>query len=145
MHPVVLTTDHKLIAGARRLLAVHELGWENVPATIVEDLDNALSMLRAERDENVCRKDFTPSEAVALGEALEELERRKAKERQKAHGGTAPGKSKNTSGNLPEVRSNGDTRDKVAEAVGMSGKTYEKAKAVVEAAKENPDLGRRGV
>jgi len=38
----------------------------------------------AERDENDCRLDFTTLEAVALGEALEELEGPKAKERKAA-------------------------------------------------------------
>ena len=33
----------------------------------------------------------------------------------------------------------GETRDKVGPAVGMSGKTYEKAKAVVAAAEESPE------
>jgi hypothetical protein len=91
---------------------------------------DALLLLKAERDENVCRKDFTTLEAVGMGGRLEEFEEREAKKRQKEHGGTAPGRPKDTSGKLPEV-STGRTRDKVAAAIGMSGKTYEKAKAVV--------------
>jgi len=57
----------------------------------------------AERDENVCRLDFTPSEAVALAGRLEALERPKAKERQ--------GKRTDLqhSGKLPES-SKGDNR-----------------------------------
>src|SRR5262249_22328033 len=39
----------------------------------------------------------------------------------------------------PPSGANGKTRDKVAEAVGMSGRTYEKAKQVVEAAKAEPE------
>src|SRR5262249_55670909 len=42
-------------------------------------------------------------------------------------------------GNLPPTDS-GKTRDKAAETVGMSGRTYEKAKAVVEAAEKDPTL-----
>jgi hypothetical protein len=56
-----------------------------------------------------------------------------AKHRQKA-GRQAGGKA---SGKLPQA-SAGRTRDKVAEAVGMSGRTYEKARAVVEAAEADP-------
>ncbi len=48
-------------------------------------------------------KDSTPSEAVSLGLRIEELERPRAKERQKEHGGTAPGRPRNTSGKLPKV------------------------------------------
>ena len=138
LQPVVVTSDYRLVAGRRRLEAVRKLGWPNIPVRIATNLNSALLALTAERDENTCRKDFAPSEAVSIGKALEELEKPKAKERQREHGGTAPGKAKDTGGKFPPVT--GKTRDKVAEAVGMSGRTYEKAKAVVEAAEEHPEL-----
>lgn len=137
LHPVVVTSDGRLVAGERRLAAVKSLGWKEVPVRVVKGLDEAVAFLKAERDENTCREDFAPTEAVALGRELERLERPKAKKRQKEHGKTAPGKPKDTSGNLPEVK--GETRDKVGEGVGMSGRTYEKAKAVVEAAEAEPE------
>ncbi len=80
------------------------------------DLYEVAQALVAERDENVCRKDFLPSEAVALARDLEPFERKEAKTRQREHGQTAPGK-KSTGGKLPPV-SSGKTRDKVAAAVG---------------------------
>ena len=43
-----------------------------------------------------------------------------AKERQKEHGGTAPGKQKNTSGKL--TGSDGDARDAAGKALGVSGR-----------------------
>jgi ParB family chromosome partitioning protein len=73
-----------------------------------------------------------PSELVAIGEAIEEREREAARRRQSMAGGTAPGK-------LPEAVKTGDTRDKTAASVGVSGRTYEKAKAVVEAAEREPE------
>ncbi len=87
------------------------------------------------RDES--RKAFTPSEWVDIGQAVEKIEKEKAKERER-EGGRAGGKG---SGNLPEA-SKGDARDKVARAVGTSGRTYEKAKAIVEAAKAKPGHGK---
>jgi hypothetical protein len=88
----------------------------------------------------------TPAEAVAIGKALEELEAKKAKERQKEGRPKNKDKkeSKISSGNLPQdntaaAEAPGKTRDKVAEAVGMSGRTYEKAKKVVEAAEKEPE------
>jgi hypothetical protein len=48
-----------------------------------------------------------------------------------------PGKKENGGGSLPEAVK-GDTRDKVAAVVGVSGRTYQKAKAVVEAAEKYP-------
>jgi hypothetical protein len=56
---------------------------------------------------------------------LEALLKPEAKERQKEHGGAAPGKEKNTSGKFPKV-SKGQTRDKVAEGVGVSPRNLSK-------------------
>jgi N6-adenosine-specific RNA methylase IME4 len=136
LHPIVITPEKRLIVGQRRLLAAQQLGWRDIPATIVKTFDDLMQALKAECDENTCRLDFKPSEAVSLGDTLEAVERAKAKERQREHGKTAPGRKKNTGGNLPEVI--GDTRDAVGKGVGMSGKTYERAKAVAKAAKSNP-------
>jgi ParB-like chromosome segregation protein Spo0J len=134
LQPIVVTRDNVLVAGERRLRAVAiELDWQTIPAYVTDRLDDALLLLQAERDENTCRKDFTPSEAVAIGKALEESERQAARERR-----ARPGSPR--SGKLPEQGTKGDTREKVAAAVGMSGKTYEKAKAVVEAAEADPGL-----
>lgn len=130
LHPIVVDADYRLIAGARRLQCWKKYRGEfgdKIPATIVKTLDEACALLRAERDENTCRQDFLPSEAVALGQQLEKLERPKAKERQVSVGGRNNARS-NGRGKLPQPLT-GKTRDKVA--VGMSGKTYEKAKAVV--------------
>jgi ParB family chromosome partitioning protein len=135
LHPVAVTPDGKLIAGWRRLEAVKKLGCVEVDVHVVSGLEDALLALKAERDENICRKDLTPSEAVAIGRTIEELERPRAKKRQK-EGGRAGGKA---SGKLPEA-STGRVRDQVAEAVGMSPRNYEKAKVVVEAAEKDPEL-----
>jgi ParB family chromosome partitioning protein len=140
LQAVAVTPGRKLIAGARRLEAVKSLGWKSIPVRFVGGLDDARLALEAERDENTCRKSLTTSEAVAIGLALEELERPKAKERQ-AQAGPAEGKGKKVSGsgNLPEPLK-GRTRDKIGETVGMSGRNYEKAKAVVKAAEADPLL-----
>ncbi len=87
--------------------------------------------------ENMARKDFLPSEAVAIAEALRPIEQEAARERQAEHGGTASGRSANTGGKLPPVKAK--TRDKVAAYAGMSGRTLEKAAAVVEAARREPE------
>ena len=83
--------------------------------------------IEAERDENVCRLDFAPSEAVSLGEALEPLERKAAKDRQ-VEAGKKRGRGKIACGKLPRAIAP-KSRDAVGRAVGMSGKTYERAKA----------------
>ena len=68
---------------------------------------------------------------VAIAKAIEPIEKAAAKERER-EGGRSKG-----SGKLPEA-SKGDTRDKVAKPLGMSGRTFEKAKEVVAAGKKNP-------
>ncbi len=168
LHPIVITPDRRLIAGQRRLKALEELGWAEVPVHIAEGLADALLCLRAERDENKFRKEFTPSEAVAIVKALEKLEKPKAatrrregstkggkasaaKKRQETNEGPGkfPGPSPETTNGpvvseppasepettAPERR----VRDEVAETVGMSGRTYEKAQEVVDSAEENPE------
>ena len=134
LHPIVVDSDNKLIAGERRFRAAKKLKWKDIPANRVKSLDDALLALAAERDENTCRKEFTPSEAVAIGQRLEELERPKAKERQAEQ--ARRNQPQSEGGNLPPIEK-AKTRDKVGEAVGMSGRTYEKAKAVVESGDED--------
>ncbi len=142
LHPVVVNTAGELVAGYRRLEAAKRLGWEWVPVRVVATLDDALAALVAERDENVCRKDFLPSEAVAMGLKLEPMERAAAKERQRDHGGTAPGRPKNTWSESDQVFRpliTGRTHVIVADAVGMGKSKYDMAKAVVAEAEANPD------
>lgn len=128
LHPVVVTPGGKLIAGGRRLAAVVALGRDEIPVTVVDSLTDARSILEAERDENTCRMDMKPSERVALGLALEELERPKARERQLAG---------RPSENISEGRGQ-DTQTLaiVGNAVGMSRPTYARAKQVVLAARD---------
>ena len=143
IHPVVVKHSngrYKLISGERRLSAFRLLqsqkgggDYLHIPAHIAENMNDIYTCMKAERDENVCREDFAPSEAVAMGRDIEEEERIEAKKRQ----GTRT--DLEHSGNLPEC-SRGDTRDKVGEAVGLSGSTYEAAKSIVEKADEQPEI-----
>ena len=106
-------------------------------AELVGDADEILAALAAELDENSVRKGFTRSEAVAIGDAIEERERERARERiaathlngRHADGTPAFGGDKKTP--PTDDGAAGRVRDIVAARVGMSGSTYEKAKAVV--------------
>lgn len=130
LQPIVVTPDYRLIAGERRIAAFRQLGREAIPVNIV-DLDNVLS---GEWAENAERKAFTRSEAVAIGKALEERERARARERQSL-AGTLKGQA---SDQIPEA-SKGDVRDIVGARVGMAGSTYAKASVVVNAATADPE------
>ena len=67
-----------------------------------------------------------------LGERLEPIEAELAKQRQKEHGGTAPGR-KNTGGHLNTSDSDtGKARDLIARKVGLSPTTYQRAKTIIQ-------------
>jgi ParB family chromosome partitioning protein len=71
LHSIVICPDGRLIAGERRLRAAKLLGWTEIPVHVV-DLD---AVVRGEFAENTYRKNLTPSEAVAIAQALEPLEK----------------------------------------------------------------------
>jgi len=126
LHPVVVNADGCLIAGERRLEACKLLGWVDVPATVV----NLTNIVRGETDENVCRKDFTLSEAAAIADALEPVEREAARERQ--------GYEAFTSEKFTELP-RGRALDKVATVVGLSRPTLAKAREIIKAAEHEPE------
>lgn len=68
LQPVGLTQDYELVFGERRIKAVESLGHTTIEARIV----NVPAIVLGEYAENEVRKDFTHSERVAIGEAVEE-------------------------------------------------------------------------
>lgn len=127
LHPVVVTPEGRLIAGQRRLEACRQLGWADIPVTVV-DLYQAA---RGEAHENFVRKDLLPSEIVALRRAIEPLERRAARERQGHRADACP--------SATVAEGQGDSRDKIARYLGVGRTTIERAEAVVAAAEEEPE------
>jgi hypothetical protein len=74
--------------------------YKSVRAAAIE----AVQRLKAERDENVCRVDFNPEEAVGMGEAIEAVERPKAQERvQAAPEGKRTGRPKSGRKSFPST------------------------------------------
>lgn len=137
LHPVVVKKDGTLIAGHRRMEAAKLLGWDNIPVTVIEIED----LLSAERDENTERKDFTPTEAVAIGRLIEDQERPKAEERkrqaQERGRATRYGRHLDDGDSpTPKIR----VRESTAKAVGMGCRKYVEAKEVVAAAEEDPKV-----
>ena len=94
--------------------------------------------LRAEIDENLCRKDFLPSEIAQVQRACQAILERQARERQGAAGPTSgKGAKPNGSRNL-SLTAPGRTSDKIGSLFGLSGRTLEKIAAVCEAAVAEP-------
>jgi hypothetical protein len=111
-----------------------------IPAVVAGSLSDLRRRVMAEKDENVCREPFNPSEMVALGRVIEEFHRPIA-EKAQAEGGSKGGKSK-LRGSSPKLEKPQyeakRTSSTAAAACGVDRRTYEKAKAVVEAADKSP-------
>ncbi len=138
LHPIVVTGDSKLIVGARRIAAFKKLGRKTIPAQVVRSLDELEGSLKAESDENTCRKSYTPEEAVQLGLRIEKLEKpavaaRAAEGKKKGGGDKRSAKAKRSRKTFPRAVPDDSTRltSRAAKVVGMSRPSYEKAKAVV--------------
>lgn len=125
LHPIVVTEDNSLIAGARRLAAVRSIGWTEVPVTVVESLDALSRALQAERDENTCRLDFSPVEAAEMRSRIVAALKPKAEANRKSNLKAGPTRQLGASG--PKV---GETRKVAAQATGRSSSTLDKVDAV---------------
>lgn len=122
LHPPVVSKDGLLVCGERRFRAMRDiLGWKTIPVIELE----VSSIVEGEYAENEIRKDFTPSERVAIGKAIE------------AEIGSRQGlrTDQGLVGNCAQVASGVKTREIAAAKAGFdSPRTYERAKKVVEKA-----------
>ncbi len=133
LHPIVVDQKNRLIAGERRLKAWQLSSFRDQPIPVhVVPLEDIVAGEWAENDPAL-RKNFTPSEAVAIARELRPRLEAAAKERKRL-GGAAGGKK---AGKLKDAEA-GETSVKVAKATGKGARTLEKAEAIVEAAEANP-------
>src|SRR3972149_2058151 len=112
-HPIVITSSGDLVIGRRRLKAYELLGEKEIPVNVL-DLD---SPIKSEYTENVMRKDFTPSEKVAIWQALESRQGQLRSDSEQTY--------------VKPIQ-------QAAKMTGIGTDTLSKAKQVVEAAEENP-------
>lgn len=141
LSPIIVNTHRELITGERRLRACKELGMTTISAIIRNTFDDIAMALKAERDENTCRKDFTIEEMVRLAAKIRPYEEAAAKKRQKEagknHGKGKPIASENVSEAIPAEANR--SRKRIADVVGISAPTLKKAELVVDATKhEDP-------
>lgn len=128
-HRIVVTSDGTILSGHRRYRAVKSLGWETVPVQVVDvdpDSDEAkrrILMANQHRDKNEAEK-------IREANAWEDLEAERAEQRrQEATGHTQKFGDAET----------GESDDKAAEKVGMSGEKYRQGKRVKEAAEDGDE------
>lgn len=133
LNPITVREWHggyRLVAGERRLTAFKQMGLVEIPARVARDIADARDALIAERDENTARKPMLPSEATALGIAIQEMEKPAALERMLA-------------GKAPSVPGNGgyghESREIAADAVGMSPATFTRMKTLVTTASDESE------
>ena len=137
MEPLVVNAGGFIISGHRRWKAALSLGLTEVPCRV----ENYLNLLD-EQEAIIAfnrQREKTFTQKMMEAEKLKGIEAEKAKERQQEHGYTAPGKTKITCGNVA-TSDTGKTRDKVAEKIGMSGRTYDKASRVWEEVKKGNEI-----
>lgn len=125
LQPIGITEDNTLIFGERRLRACRDvLGWTEIDVRVL-DMPH---IVLGENAENEVRKEFTPSERVAIAEAIKE---RVTERRGKP--------SKDIPHDCAELPKGQETRDFAAKKAGFgSHETYRRAKTVVE--KAEPEL-----
>lgn len=119
LQPIGVTDKLELVFGERRLRAHQEILKRKTILTRIVDVPSVVS---GEYAENEIRKDFTPSERVAIGKAIERQV------------GNRQGKrtDKQLRGKIPEVSPGKRTREIAAEKAGFGNdKTYRQATKVV--------------
>lgn len=118
LHPIVINSDYELVCGGRRVEAVRLLGREEIAARII-DIE---SVILGEYAENEVRKDFTDSERVAIGRAIEES----------LAGRVGRPSKEEIVQNFAQLKSE-KSRDIAAQRAGFgNGETYRQAKNVVD-------------
>ncbi len=121
LQPIGINENKELVFGQRRLVACRDiLGWSEIEARVVD----VTSLVEGQHDENEIRKDFTPSERVAIAEAV------------RAEIGDRQGQRTDLAANAAKLTGRSD--DEAARKSGFgSAETLERAKTVVETAAPN--------
>lgn len=130
LQPIGVTPDRRLVFGQRRLEAARLLGWERIPVHVCHTIADVVDRAKAERSENTLRKDFTPSELLAAGRRIAELERPKAKERQREGGRLGASITNAGFGPMEPKPSQRHTDKEVGAALGISAGTYRRLKRI---------------
>ena len=124
IQPITVRVDnsgsYRLVAGFRRLTAMKALGMDQIEAYVISE-DDEEKLLQMEISENEVRQGFTRSERMDYIKRLEEIEAKKAKERQ----GTRTDIVQNSA---PSQKA----RDAVADQIGISHDTIAREKKIIE-------------
>lgn len=135
LQPILINKENKLIAGQRRMEATKLLGCTSISAMVVDVPNNLI----AERDENTERKDFTPTELARIGMLIEEQYRVEHAEEYARVKREGYQRRIDKSFDLSMPSPNGNRcLQHAAGLIGMGPSTFQRAKAVVQAADADP-------
>jgi len=154
--PLIVDQEFVLLDGYTRYKAATELATPEVPIE-VRQFKNRLETMLFIVEINVARRHLTVAQKANLGLKLLSIEGELAKERQREHGGTAPGQSKTLRSTLTQVmereakgeeillhdKSGKDDNRAITHAakkVGIGYGTLRKAKRVQDKVAEYPEL-----
>ena len=144
LEPVVIDSEDTIISGHRRVAAAIEVGLEGVPVRIKE-FDSELEKREALVHHNR-QREKTFSQKMREAEVLEEIERERAQERQGERTDLVENQSQGHEDDTESDTAYGKTREKVAEEVDIgSGRTYDKAKSVWDAAQKGDTVAQHEV
>ena len=133
--PLVINRNYLLVSGHRRYHCALSLGRKIIDVEIYKgDDEKELEMLL---NENAFR-DKTTLQKVREAEFYRKIEEKKAEERRNFMGLQNLGHS-SVGANLPQLKETGRTREIVAEKVGMSPRSYDDARKIVERIDDEED------
>ena len=162
LNPITVMSENggkfRLLAGLRRLKAVCFLDWDEIDINVVSPADAEAALL-IEISENEQREPFTYSEKMDFARLLEDIEAAKAKQRM-VEGGVIAGRGRSLEGkkgmavrpypigggnknemldeeSVQSPTFTGTSRDAIGKKIGMSGRTYERAKFIHENASDD--------
>ncbi|MDP9288965.1 MAG: hypothetical protein M3P08_12310 [Thermoproteota archaeon] len=139
--PIIVNQDGVLLDGYTRLRACKELGI--TPRTMTRQFEDPFAEKKFIIEVNLKRRHLVLFQAIELAHKLEEIERIRAQTRQSVAGKTY-GRGKNGKQEvdnslasretrlLLDEEEKGKTAAKIAEKIGVSQSTYERAKRIIE-------------
>lgn len=143
LQAVGVTEAGVLVFGGRRLEAMRQLGWKNIPVKVLSSVTDALTHLRSELDENMERLPFTAIEAADLRRQIRAL-RAPARRTEVAEQVAAYRRSNGTFGPStaePSAAATPDVDTAVQAATGFSPATLRRVERIrAFASDENPEI-----
>lgn len=132
LHPIVVDSDHNLIAGCRRLLACERIGMKEIETKVLEDIsEKELRVL--ELEENIRRKDLTELEKSKNLVELAEIKEQELREKLSTESGDKYKREAHRPVNPVSMQN-------ISKEIGIPVQTLKDAKQHVKAVEEFPPL-----